>query len=84
MFPKSTIATITGIGGMAGGLGSFFIQKGAGMLFDASEAGNWSVFGAQGIHAGYMIMFTYCAVAYLIAWIIMKCLVPKYKPIVLE
>ena len=26
MFPKSAIATITGIGGMAGGIGSFFIQ----------------------------------------------------------
>lgn len=33
MFPKSTIATIIGIGGMAGGLGSFLINKGSGMLF---------------------------------------------------
>ena len=84
MFPKSTIATITGIGGMAGGLGSFFIQKGAGLLFDASEAGGWSLLGAEGIHAGYLIMFTYCAVAYLIAWAIMKLLVPKYSPISID
>ncbi len=34
MFPKSAIATITGIGGMAGGIGSFFINKGSGKLFD--------------------------------------------------
>lgn len=37
MFPKSSIATITGIGGMAGGLGSFLINKGSGMLFDFSS-----------------------------------------------
>ena len=29
----------------------------------------------------YTIMFAFCAVAYLIAWIIMKALVPKYKVI---
>ena len=81
MFPKESIATITGIGGMAGGLGSFFIQQGAGLLFDASEAGGWTVFGAHGIQAGYIIMFTYCAVAYLLAWLIMKSLVPHYRPI---
>ncbi|MCQ2163807.1 MAG: MFS transporter [Bacteroidales bacterium] len=81
MFPKSSIATVTGIGGMAGGIGSFFIQKASGLLFDASEAGDWSVLGAHGIHAGYMIMFSYCAIAYLLAWVIMKTLVPHYKPI---
>jgi len=29
----------------------------------------------------YTIMFTFCALAYLIAWGVMKALVPKYKPI---
>ena len=29
----------------------------------------------------YAIMFTYCAIAYLLAWTIMKTLVPKHKPI---
>ena len=33
MFPKSTIGTITGIGSMAGGLGSFAINMGSGVLF---------------------------------------------------
>lgn len=36
MFPKSAIATITGIGAMAGGCGSFLINKGSGMLFTYS------------------------------------------------
>ncbi|HMC99844.1 MAG TPA: hypothetical protein VKH37_06820, partial [Ferruginibacter sp.] len=30
----------------------------------------------------YTIMFAICAVAYLVAWIVMKSLVPKYKPII--
>lgn len=81
MFPKSMVATITGIGGMAGGLGSFAIQKSAGVLFDYAEGSGLNLFGFEGISAGYMIMFSFCAVAYLIGWIVMKVLVPKYKPI---
>ncbi len=75
MFPKSAVATIVGIGGMAGGIGSFIINKGSGMLFDYSliEWGSKT--------PGYTIVFSFCAVAYLIGWIVMKTLVPKYKPI---
>ena len=39
------------------------------------------LFAMDGKPAGYMIVFCYCAVAYLIGWVIMKTLVPKYKPI---
>ena len=83
MFPKSAIATITGIGGMAGGISSFLINKGAGMLFTYSEnAGSAFAFlGFEGKEAGYMIVFCFCAVAYLIAWLTMKALVPSYKKI---
>ncbi|NEW83858.1 MAG: MFS transporter [Mariniphaga sp.] len=81
MFPKSAIATITGIGGMAGGLGSFFINKGSGMLFDFSEVTQMQFMGFKGIEAGYFIIFSICSVMYLIGWSIMKTLVPKYKPI---
>ncbi len=83
MFPKSAIATITGIGGMAGGIGSFLINKGAGSLFTYSEelGKAFTFMGFEGKQAGYMIVFCICAVAYIIAWSIMKTLVPKYKPI---
>lgn len=83
MFPKSTIATITGIGNMAGGIGSFLINKGAGMLFvhAATQGDAFRFLGFSGKPAGYMIIFCICAVAYLVAWIIMKTLVPKHKPI---
>ena len=83
MFPKSMIATITGIGGMAGGVGSFCIQMGAGRLFDYSEQSQMTFMGYTGIEAGYMIVFSFCAVAYLISWMAMKAFVPKYKPIIL-
>ena len=33
MFPRTAIASITGIGGMAGGIGSMILQKVAGNLF---------------------------------------------------
>ena len=86
MFPKSTIATITGIGAMAGGVGSFLINKGSGLLFTYAEnkGDAFSFMGFDGKPAGYMIVFCICAVAYLIGWCIMKMLVPKYKPIVVE
>ena len=86
MFPKSAVATITGIGAMAGGVGSFLINKGSGMLFDhAAEMGEAFKFaGFTGKPAGYMIIFCVCAVAYLIGWSVMKALVPKYSPVVVK
>ena len=86
MFPKSAVATITGIGAMAGGVGSFLINKGSGMLFThAEEMGSaFTFFGFEGKPAGYMIIFCICAVAYLIGWSVMKSLVPKYEPVVVK
>ncbi len=86
MFPKSTVASITGIGAMAGGVGSFLINKGSGMLFTYAEGQGeaFKFMGFDGKPAGYMIIFCICAVAYLVGWCVMKALVPKYKPIIVE
>ena len=86
MFPKSTIGTITGIGTMAGGLGSYAINLCSGEFFDwaAAQGSAYTFFGFEGKPAAYMVVFCICAVAYLIGWTIMKLLVPKYKPIVLK
>jgi ACS family hexuronate transporter-like MFS transporter len=84
MFPKSAIATITGIGGMAGGIGSMLINYGSGVLFDYSETSQMSFLGYKGIEAGYFIIFCICAVAYIVGWVVMKSLVPQFKPIVVE
>lgn len=84
MFPKSAVATIIGFGGMAGGIGSFLINKGSGMLFTYADESQMVFMGFQGKPAGYFIIFCICAVAYLIGWIVMKTLVPKYKPIIVK
>lgn len=83
MFPKSAVATITGIGGMAGGLSAFIINRSSGILFDFAEETSMKFMGFQGVEAGYFIVFLFCSVAYLIGWLLMKALVPKYKPIVI-
>lgn len=79
MFPKNAIATITGIGGMAGGIGSMLLQKSAGNLFVYADKAHMTFMGFEGKPAGYFIIFCICAVAYLIGWAVMKLLVPKYK-----
>lgn len=72
MFPKKAIASVVGIGGMAGGIGGVLITKLGGSLFDYYK-------GLGHIETGYTIMFAICGLAYLVAWGIMKILVPKYK-----
>lgn len=79
MFPKSTIATIVGIGGLASGLGSFLVNLFAGMLFDYAAITNMSFLGFAGKPAGYFIVFCYCGIAYMAGWCVMKILVPRYK-----
>lgn len=83
MFPTSTVGSIVGIGTMAGGISSYCINKGSGVLFDyAASAGDAFTFcGFSGKPAGYMIVFSICAVSYLAAWTAMKLLVPRYKQI---
>lgn len=72
MFPKKAIGSVVGIGGMAGGIGGVIVTKVGGALFDKYKA-------LGHIETGYTIMFAFCAIAYLLAWMIMKSLVPKYK-----
>lgn len=74
MFPKHSVGSVVGIGGMAGGLGGVLLTKLGGGLFDH--------YGAIGqLQTGYMIMFSICALAYLVAWCVMKALVPAHKEI---
>lgn len=146
MFPKKAIASVIGIGGMAGGIGGVIVSKVGGWMFDSYKlAGirqSWEQATANGLGAyldkikllpltdkhgdvidithkeifnlskdlqaqlqqvnpeqfaqflalqkqlvlasmstSYTIMFTFCAIAYLIAWSIMKALVPREKQV---
>lgn len=75
MFPKSSTASVTGLGGMFGGIGgialSLFVQKR--MFVHYRSLGQ--------IETAYYIMFAICAGAYLLGWLIMHFLVPKMKRI---
>ena len=72
MFPKKAVGSITGIGTMAGGIGGVIIQQLAGRLTD---------FYVNTPKTAYLIMFCICALCYMIAWTIIKTLVPRHKPI---
>ena len=75
MFPKYSVASVTGLGGMAGGLGGMLVATLAGLLFDYYK-------GLGSIETGYYILFFYCGLGYLLAWLLMfKVLVPTMKPI---
>jgi MFS transporter, ACS family, hexuronate transporter len=75
MFPKNSTASVTGLGGMAGGLGgialSLFVQKQMFVYYRSIDQ----------IETAYYIMFAICGAAYLLGWLIMHILVPKMKRI---
>ncbi len=78
MFPRRAVASVTGIGGMAGGLGGIaltaLVQK---RLFVHYEA-------IGQLDRAYFIMFLICGGAYLVAWALMFALVPRMEPIQLD
>jgi ACS family hexuronate transporter-like MFS transporter len=146
MFPKKAVASVTGIGGMAGGFGGIVITKISGWLFDAyrsagiarswveAQAANLGEYlekiksmtlmnkhndiinldkielgslpseviqQLQSVDPGlfeqlrslqapivqgkmtvaYTMVFAFCALAYLIAWVVMHFLVPRFRKI---
>ena len=78
---SGAVGSVVGIGGMAGGIGAFAINKGSGLLFDYAKKVEMTFMGFKGEEAGYFIIFSVCAFAYLVAWFIMRALVPRYQPI---
>lgn len=70
MFPKKAVASVVGIGSMAGAVGGILIARIAGALLDHYK-------NLGHIETGYYIMFIISGMAYLIAWIIMHLLAPK-------
>ena len=81
LFPRNTVATITGINGMAGGLSSFLINLGSGELLSYIERPdvNFHFLMFEGKEAGYYLIFCYCSVAYLLGWIVLKTLTSTPK-----
>lgn len=70
MFPRHAVGSVVGIGGFAGAMGGYLMNRGAGRLKDSTGS--------------YFAMFAIAASAYLLALLIIHLLVPKLEPIHLE
>jgi ACS family hexuronate transporter-like MFS transporter len=68
MFPKKAIGSVIGIGGMAGGIGGVLMQRLSGILNTNYHSHP---------QTAYLIMFTISALAYIIAWTVIKLLTLK-------
>ena len=77
MFPKKDVGTIIGLGGMAGSAGGFLFPILTGRLLDRFTA-------AGDVTAGYAILFSICAFAYLVSFAIHHALAPRFEPIPVE
>lgn len=72
MFPKRAVASVVGLGGIAGSAGGFMFPIFTGALLDRF---------VNKPTAGYAILFTCCGFAYLVAFVIHHILAPKFTQI---
>jgi ACS family hexuronate transporter-like MFS transporter len=66
MFPKSAVASVTGIGGMAGGIGGVLMQFGAGTILTLTHS--------------YVSLFAMACLAYPVALIAIHFITPRLAP----
>lgn len=77
MFPRKSVSSVIGIGGMAGSVGGIIFQPLVGWLLD--------YFTRQGDKAlGYNLIFLICGLAYLVAWLVMHFFAPKMTRVELD
>ena len=75
MFPKRAVASLVGIGGMAGALAGMSFPILSGWILDQAQATPGQTGG------GYAILFTGCSLAYLVAMAVNHVLAPKFTPV---
>ncbi|HEY4395749.1 MAG TPA: MFS transporter [Polyangia bacterium] len=73
MFPKRAVATLVGVGGMAGSITGIAFPIVVGTLLDRFQA-------AGNVTAGYAILFLVCGLAYLLAFAVGQLLAPSFEP----
>jgi ACS family hexuronate transporter-like MFS transporter len=71
MFPKKTVATLIGMGGMAGSVGGILFPIITGVVLDSFKN-------------GYTMIFGYCSLAYVLALVINNSLAPDFKTLTFE
>lgn len=74
MFPKYAIASVVGIGGLAGAIGGMIFPWYCGKMLDEFTA-------AGNVTGGYAVLFSICAFAYLITFAIHHLLAPKFEQV---
>lgn len=74
MFPNKAVASVVGVGGMAGSLGGMMFPIVAGKVLDHFEA-------LGSVTTGYTFLFGFCGTAYLLAFGISHLLAPKFAPV---
>jgi MFS transporter, ACS family, hexuronate transporter len=72
MFPKNAVASVIGIGGMAGATGGMLFPVFSGRLLDSFTA-------SGNVTAGYTVLFTICAFAYVLTFLLHHLLAPKFE-----
>ncbi len=77
VFPKKDVATIVGLGGMAGAFGGMLFPWFAGRLLDRFHA-------TGHVTDAYAILFGMCASAYLVSFVIHHVLSPTLEPLALD
>lgn len=76
-FPNQAVASVIGIGGMAGAIGGMLFPIVTGILLDSYKA-------SGNVAAGYGILFAFCAGAYLFSLLILQLLNPRLEPVHLK
>lgn len=77
MFPKYAVASVVGLGGVAGAVGGIAFQRFTGRLLDH--------FTAQGsVTEGYAVLFSICAFAYIVAFGVHHLLAPRFDSVQLK
>jgi ACS family hexuronate transporter-like MFS transporter len=77
VFPKGAVASLVGIGGMAGSIGGIAFPVFTGRLLDKFKA-------AGDISQGYSILFIICGLAYLVAFALNHLFSPRFEPVAMS
>jgi MFS transporter, ACS family, hexuronate transporter len=72
VFPKRAVASVVGIGGMAGSFGGIVFPLFSGKLLDRFQA-------SGNVTAGYAVLFGICGSAYLVAFALNHLLAPRFE-----
>lgn len=72
MMPSKAVSSVIGIGGMAGAIGGVLFPLGVGAILEYYKSIN-------NITAGYNILFIFCGLSFLIAWLLIHWITPKME-----